>query len=101
MYFKRTVRETGTLSIEKAVWKVSGLPASKYKLTDRGVLKPGAYADIVVMDLENVNPRAEALNPCIYPEGIEYVFVNGGHVVDNSGHTRARPRKVLRREGQG
>ena len=98
MYFKRTVRETGTLSIEEAVWKVSGLPASKYNLKDRGVLKPGAYADIVVMDLDNVNPRAEALNPCIYPEGIEHVFVNGGHVVDNSEHTGARPGKVLRRE---
>ena len=98
MYFKRTVRETGTLTIEEAVWKVSGLPAAKYKLKERGVLKPGAYADIVVMDLENVNPMATALDPCIYPKGIEHVFVNGGHVVDNSEHTGARPGKVLRKE---
>jgi len=98
MYFKRTVRETGTLSIEEAVWKVSGLPAKKYKLRDRGALKLGAYADIVIMDLENVNPKATALEPCIYPEGIEHVFVNGGHIVDNSEHTGARPGKVLRRE---
>jgi N-acyl-D-aspartate/D-glutamate deacylase len=49
---------------------VSSIPAAKFKLKDRGVLKPGAYADIVIMDLENVTDNAEPLNPSIYPGGI-------------------------------
>ena len=97
-YFKNVVRETNTLSIEEAVRKVTSLPARKFKLKDRGVLKARAYADIVVMDLENVTPKAEPLNPCVYPEGIEYVLVNGTLVVENSRHTGALPGKILYRE---
>jgi len=48
--------------------------------------------------IENVNPKATALEPSIYLEGIEHVFVNGGHVVDNSEHTGIRSGKVLRRD---
>lgn len=98
VFFKRTVRETGTLSIEEAVKKVSSLPASKFKLKDRGVLKPNAYADIVIMDLENITDKAEPLNPCIYPYGIECVIVNGTIVVEKSSHKGNRPGKILYRE---
>lgn len=98
VFFKRAVRETSTLSIEKAIRKVSGLPATKFKLKDRGLLKPGAYADIVIMDLENVTDKAESLNLCIYPCGIEYVIVNGIVVVEKTKHTGKRPGKILYRE---
>jgi N-acyl-D-aspartate/D-glutamate deacylase len=97
-YFMNAVRESKFLSVEEAVRKVTSLPAEKFKLSDRGVLKPGAYADIVVMDLEKVTPKAGPLTPNVYPEGIEHVVVNGIHVVRDSEHTGARPGKVLYRE---
>ena len=97
-YFRRAYRETGTLSLEEAVRKVTGLPARKFKLTDRGALEAGAYADIVVMDPEAVTDRGDQLEPRRYPEGIEHVIVNGTIVVENSEHTGARPGKILRRD---
>ena len=97
-YFRRAVRETGTLKLEEAVRKVTSLPARKFKLEDRGVLMKGAYADIVVMDPETVTDRGDQLNPCRYPAGIEHVIVNGILVVDENKHTGAKPGKILRRE---
>jgi len=97
-YFKTTVVDSDTLKLEEAVWKVTGLSAEKFRLKDRGVLRPGAYADIVVMDLERVANKAEPLNPCVYPDGIDHVIVNGEVVVKDSEHTGRRPGKVLRRE---
>lgn len=97
-YFEDVVREGKILNIEQAVHHVTGLPAEKFKLTDRGVLKPGAYADIVVMDIERVKDMSTSLNPRIYPDGIDHVIVNGEHVVDNMKHTGAKPGKVLYRE---
>jgi N-acyl-D-aspartate/D-glutamate deacylase len=97
-YFKDTVREKGYLNIEEAVWKVSGLPAEKFKLRDRGVLKAGAYADIVVMDIESVTPKAGPITPNVYPEGIDHVIVNGVQVVKDSSHTGVKPGKILYRE---
>jgi N-acyl-D-aspartate/D-glutamate deacylase len=95
VFFKRAVRETRTLSIEEAVRKVSSLPAAKFKLKDRGVLKPGAHADIVIMDLEKITDKAEPLNPCVYPFGIEYVIVNGSVVVEKSVHKGIKSGKIL------
>jgi len=97
-YFRRAYRETGTLSLEEAVRKVTSLPARKFMLTGRGVLESGACADIVVMNPETVTDKGDQLNPRRYPEGIENVIVNGVVVVDSSGHTGARPGRVLRRE---
>jgi N-acyl-D-amino-acid deacylase len=97
-YLRRAVRETGTLSLEEAVRKVTSSPARKFKLTDRGVLRTGAYADIVVFDLEKVTDRGDQLEPRRYPEGIEYVLVNGAIVVEREAQTGARPGKVLYRE---
>lgn len=97
-YFRRVVRESKFLSVEEAVKKVTSQSAAKFKLRDRGVLRPGAYADIVVMDLEHVTDRGEPLDPCRYPVGIEHVIVNGQIVIRNSAHTKARPGKILYRE---
>lgn len=97
-YFEDVVREGKILSIEQAVHQVTAFPAKKFKLTDRGVLKPGAYADIVVMDIERVKDMSTSLNPRVYPDGIDHVFVNGEHVVENMKHTGAKPGKVLYRE---
>lgn len=97
-YFEDVVREGGVLTIEEAIHHVTGLAAKKFKIVDRGVLKPGAYADVVVMDLGRVKDMSTSLNPAVYPDGIDHVFVNGEHVVDDMKHTGAKPGKVLYRE---
>ncbi len=97
-YLRRAYRETGTLSLEEAIRKVTSLPARKFKLNGRGVLETGAFADIVVFNPETVTDKGDQLTPRRYPEGIEHVMVNGTIVVENSEHTGTRPGKVLRRE---
>jgi len=97
-YLRRAVRETNTLTIEEAIRKVTSSPAKKFKITDRGVLKQGAYADIVAVNMNKVTDKGNALQPRLYPEGIEYVIVNGEIVVKNSTHTGALPGKILYRE---
>jgi N-acyl-D-amino-acid deacylase len=97
-YFEDVVREEKILSVEQAVHHVTGLPAKKFKLTDRGVLREGAYADIVVMDIDRVKDMSTPLNPSVYPNGIDHVLVNGVHVVKNMTHTGMKPGKVLYRE---
>jgi N-acyl-D-aspartate/D-glutamate deacylase len=97
-YFRRAVRETNTLTLEEAVRKVTSLPAAKFKLSDRGILKSGAHADIVIMNPETVTDRGNALRPRVYPEGIEHVIVNGIQVIERGRHTGALPGKVLYQE---
>jgi len=97
-YIRRAYRETGTLSLEEAVRKVTSLPARKFKLVDRGILESGAYADIVIFDPETVTDKGDQLDPRQYPEGIEHVVVNGVQVVKNSKHTGAMPGKILYRQ---
>ncbi|TFH19126.1 hypothetical protein E4H04_01120 [Candidatus Bathyarchaeota archaeon] len=97
-YFEDVVREEKILSVEQAVHHVTGVPAKKFKLTDRGVLREGAYADIVVMDIDRVKDMSTPLNPSVYPDGIDHVLVNGVHVVKNMTHTGMKPGKVLYRE---
>ena len=97
-YFRRAVRETGTLSVEEAVRKVTSLPARKFRLTDRGVLREGAFADIVVWNLETIMNKGDQIETRQYPEGIPYVIVNGEMVVMESVHTGVLTGKILYRE---
>jgi len=97
-YFEDIVREEKVLSIEQAVHHVTGLPAKKFGLKERGVIKAGSYADLVIMDIEKVKDMSTSLNPCVYPEGIHHVIVNGVHVVDQMSNTGKKPGKVLYRE---
>jgi N-acyl-D-amino-acid deacylase len=97
-YLRRCVRETAVLTLEEAINKVTSTPANKFRLTDRGILRVGAYADIVVFNLDTVTDRGDTLNPRIYPEGIEHVFVNGKQVIKDGKHTGVTPGKILRRE---
>lgn len=78
----RYVRELGLLSWPEAVYKMTGLPARVYGLTGRGVVEPGAYADLAVFDPETVRDRATYLHPERPPAGIEYVLVNGRIAVE-------------------
>jgi len=84
------------LSLETAVFKMTGLPARRLGLADRGVLKAGAKADLVVFDPATVADRATFEDPHQYPTGIADVVVNGRVVIANGQHTGALPGRLLR-----
>jgi N-acyl-D-amino-acid deacylase len=90
------VREDKALGLEEAIRKFTALPAQRMRLTDRGVLKTGMWADVVVFDPATVHDRATFDNPNQLSEGMEYVLVNGVPVIDQGKMTGALPGKVLR-----
>jgi N-acyl-D-aspartate/D-glutamate deacylase len=92
------VREDNLLTLESAIRKMTSLPANKIGLKDRGMLKEGYYADIVIFDSDKIIDKATYANPCQYPEGIKYVIVNGEIVVDNGKITGRRSGKILKKE---
>jgi N-acyl-D-aspartate/D-glutamate deacylase len=71
------VREKGIMPLETAVHKMTGLPARKIQLADRGVIRPGAFADLVAFDPASVKDEATFAEPRRYPTGIDTVVVNG------------------------
>jgi dihydroorotase/N-acyl-D-amino-acid deacylase len=97
----RYVRERQVLTLEEAVHKMTGMPAKRLGLRDRGQVAEGMYADLVVFDPATVEDRATFENPHQYPVGIGYVLVNGVAVVDGGKFTDARPGLVLRRGHDG
>ena len=93
------VREEKVLTLEDAIRKFSALPAQRMRLTDRGVLKAGMWADIVIFDPSTVHDKATFDNPNQFSEGMDYVLVNGVPVIDQGKATGALPGKVLRGSG--
>ena len=91
----RYVRERNTITFEEAVRKMSSLPALKLGLKSRGLLLPGMFADIVVVNRKNVLDNATFSKPHHYPKGIEYVLVNGKVVIERGEHTRTLVGEVL------
>ncbi len=91
----RYVREQ-ILTIEEAVRKMTSMPAQRFMMLDRGLIKPGMNADITVFDPEVVIDTATYENPIRFPKGIEYVIVNGEITVDRGEHTGCRNGKILR-----
>jgi N-acyl-D-amino-acid deacylase len=91
------VREERLLDLETAVAKMTGLPAARLGLRDRGVLRDGAVADITVFDPERVRSNATYDEPRTFPDGIVHVFVAGTPVVADERTTGARPGRALRR----
>jgi N-acyl-D-amino-acid deacylase len=92
------VREQGVISLEEAIWKMSGFPAQKLRWTDRGLLKKGLRADLVVFDPDRVADQATYEAPHQFPRGIHHVAVNGRLVIQEDAHTGARPGTILRRK---
>jgi N-acyl-D-amino-acid deacylase len=88
-------REEGVLTMAEAVHKMTGMPAARLGLSDRGRLAVGAKADLVLFDPQTVRDRATFTDPYQYPEGIAYVYVNGQAVITPEGHTGALPGRVL------
>jgi dihydroorotase/N-acyl-D-amino-acid deacylase len=93
------VREEKVLTLEDAIRKFSALPAQRMRLTDRGVLKSGMWADVVIFDPATVRDRATFDQPNQLSEGMDYVLVNGVPVIDQGKMTAALPGKVLRGVG--
>jgi N-acyl-D-amino-acid deacylase len=89
------VRERRLFSLETAIHKMTGLVAKKLGLRDRGVLRVGAKADLVVLDPARVRDRASYADPRHHPEGFRHVLVNGALTVKDGAHTGARAGRVL------
>jgi dihydroorotase/N-acyl-D-amino-acid deacylase len=93
------VREEKVLTLEDAIRKCTALPAQRMRLTDRGVLKQGMWADVVIFDPATVHDKATFDNPNQLSEGMEYVLVNGVPVIEGGTMTGKLPGKVLRGPG--
>ncbi|MGV3616941.1 MAG: N-acyl-D-amino-acid deacylase family protein [Fimbriimonas sp.] len=93
----RYVRELGVLRLEDAIRRMTSLPATTMRLENRGILRPGAFADVVLFDPARVQDRATYEEPQALATGFRLVLVNGVTVVENDRHTDARPGRALRR----
>ena len=95
----RYVREQGVLTLPDAVRKMTSMNAEKLGILDRGLVREGLLADLVVFDPATVADRATFSDPHQYPAGILHVFVNGGEVLADGAHTGRLPGRVIRRNG--
>jgi N-acyl-D-aspartate/D-glutamate deacylase len=89
------VRQNHWLSLEEAVKKITGMPAAKFGLRDRGLLRPGLAGDVVVFDPDTIQDNADFDRPAVYPSGVEHVFVNGQAAVAAGHLTGSRAGQVL------
>ena len=96
---RKYVREEHKLSLEEAIRKFSSLPAQRLGLTDRGVLKRGMWADVVVFDPDSIRDLATFGEPNQLSAGMKYVLVNGVPVIADGKATKMLPGKVLRGPG--
>lgn len=95
------VREKKLVGLEEAVRKMTSLPAGTFRLWDRGLLRPGMAADIVIFDEKTVADRATFQQPKQYPAGIQFVIVNGQIEIEADKHTGAKSGQILRGRGAG
>jgi dihydroorotase/N-acyl-D-amino-acid deacylase len=95
----RYVREQNLMPLEEAVRKATSLPAQRLGIQDRGLVREGLYADLVIFDPETIADRATYEKPHQYSAGIEYVVINGQVVLDRGQITDARPGRVIRGPG--
>ncbi|MDQ2701412.1 MAG: D-aminoacylase [Pseudomonadota bacterium] len=93
------VRDRKLMSLEEGIHRLTGLPAANWKLRDRGCLRPGCHADIVVFDPATIADHATYDTPQTYATGVGEVFVNGVQVLRDGEHTGAMPGRVVRGPG--
>lgn len=93
----RYVREERVLSLEEAIRRMTGLPAARLGLSDRGILREGGWADLVIFDARTVRDRSTYETPRRMPEGIHYVLINGEPVVEGGQYTGKIVGQVLRK----
>jgi N-acyl-D-aspartate/D-glutamate deacylase len=93
------VRDEHLLTLAQAIHKMTGLPAARVGLRERGLLRPGFYADLTIFDPKSVLDRATFEMPNQHPDGVRYVIVNGQISVDEGQRTPALAGRVLRGPG--
>lgn len=96
-YLTHHVREKKTLPLEEAIRKMTAMPASRFGLHGRGLVREGYFADLVLFDFERLHSSSTFENPQVYPEGIALVMVNGVVAVSHGHHSGRRAGRVLRR----
>lgn len=89
-------KEKKICSLEEMIRKMTSLPAEKFHLHDRGIIEKDKVADIVVFDFNRIKDKAEFTDSMQYPEGINFVIVNGKVVIENGNHTGELPGKIIR-----
>jgi N-acyl-D-amino-acid deacylase len=92
---RRYVLDRNVLTLEDAIRRMTSWPASRMRLADRGVIREGMWADVVVFDLDDIRDNATYDDPTLFPDGIEFVLVNGVIVIEQAEHTGATPGHVL------
>jgi len=98
-FLGRYVRGEKVVPLEEAVRRLASLPAQNLSLENRGLLKEGYFADVVVFNPATIQDHATFENPHQYSTGVEHVFVNGVQVLRNGEHTGAKPGRVVRGPG--
>jgi N-acyl-D-amino-acid deacylase len=93
------VRDEKIISLEEAIRRLTSFPAATLKIRERGTLKPGYFADVVVFDPAKIQDNATFEDPHQYATGMVHVFVNGTQVLDNGEHTGAKPGRIVRGPG--
>ncbi len=89
------------MDLAGAIRSMTSLPAQVFRIPDRGVIRPGAYADLVVFDLDRLRDRATFIEPQQLSEGMVYVFVNGQAAIQEGDFTQRMAGGVLRRGSDG
>ena len=95
----RYVRDEKLISLQQAIHRLTALPAGNLKLRERGLLRPGYWADVVVFDPATIADHASYEQPQVYATGMKHVFVNGVHVLKGGEHTGKTPGQVVRGPG--
>lgn len=96
-FLRHFVREQGAMSWEAAIHKLTGHAAARFHIEDRGLLREGYWADLLIFDPDSIGERADFDAPYLYPQGIDYVIVNGKIAVENGEVADGRAGQVLRR----
>jgi N-acyl-D-amino-acid deacylase len=94
------VRERQVISLPEAIRKMTSWAAARMRIQGRGVIKQGAWADVVIFDFDKIQDNATFEKPLLSPTGIDHVLVNGEVVIENGKHTGARPGKVIYGQGK-
>jgi N-acyl-D-amino-acid deacylase len=98
-FLGKYVREEKIVPLEEGVRRLTSLPATNLKLHKRGTIAKGNFADLVVFHADSIRDKATFESPKEYAEGINHVFINGVHVLDNGEHTGAKPGRIIRGAG--
>ncbi|MGL5767595.1 MAG: N-acyl-D-amino-acid deacylase family protein, partial [Sarcina sp.] len=94
----RYVREKQVLKLQEAIYKMTKKAAEAIGISERGELKPGMFADITIFNPKTIIDKGDYINPAQFPEGIQYVIVNGTPIIDDGIFKKVSPGKVIRRK---